>query len=198
MIYKNTYHASFWKDGLWLFILVALFGLAFFFSGIWTFVYIIFGNSSKITLNEPVIFVMFMLLALVFIFSGYIIIYVYWKRWKGKISFTDGAIIYSYPKSICVLFYKNLIIPYKDIIRISLGPVILDKIYPGSSRKVSGQYYSVYSSTSVFITYRVNNRIRNIYFPVFHNDEYCQEYKKIIEKENFHQNPAVFIFEKRS
>jgi len=193
----QTYKPKFWKDYLWmLFFINFTLGLAFYLVGVAFFIEAIisfWGGNPSLNIASGYVG---LAIALLFIPSGQACMWTFWMAYKGTISFTDREIIYRFPRFSLFFLYKHKIIPYSDIKGIFLGASIMKGVYPDEAKSVPRKSMYMYANNGLIIYFEKNGKNQMLNLPIYRNQEYYAELRKLIVDNNLQQTDSMCLFVK--
>ncbi len=182
---EQTFGSNFWKDWIWIFALLAIFGLILLIFGIGGIAYAVTQPAP-----ESVIFVVFF--SLPFLITAWALIFVFWFALKQQVVFSQEKITYRRPK-YTTFGFKETNIEKSSITHIILGPVALSKTFPEIAKKIVAP-----GGLTIVFGYMENNKPRTLDFPIFHRQDYFDSIKEVIEELELEQISPGFIFSRKN
>ena len=195
----KTYKPKFWKDYLWLLFFVNfILGLVFYLVGVIFLIEAIisfWGGNPSLNIASGYVG---LAIALLFIPSGQACMWTFWMAYKGTVSFTDKEILYRRPRLSLFFLHKDKIIPYSDIKGIFLGASIMKGVYPNDAKSVPGKSMHMYMNNGLVIYFEKNGKNQMLNLPMYHNQEYYAELRKLIIDNNLQQTDSKCLFIKNN
>ncbi|MCK9597243.1 hypothetical protein M0R19_08730 [Candidatus Pacearchaeota archaeon] len=195
----QIYKPKFWKDHLWiLFFVNFILGLAFYLVGVAFLIEAIisfWGGNPALNIASGYVG---LAIALLFIPSGQACMWTFWMAYKGTVSFTNREIIYRFPSFSLFFLYKNKIIPYSDIRGVFLGASIMKGVYPDEAKSMPRKSMYMYANNGLIIYFEKNSKNQMLHLPMYHNQEYYAELRKLIVDNNIQQTDSKCLFIKNN
>jgi len=182
-IYKHW----FWKDGVWVWALLALIlGLPLFIFGCVAIAYGIVAQGLGAKAS-------FLFIAIPTVIPGWFFVFAFWCSHKEQVSFTAEHTIYRHPRYI-LLGFKETKVPNRDITGAALGFVALSRLYPDAIKSPGARF--VPRGLGIEFRYMKDNKTKTLKLPMYRNPEYLAAIKKLIEDTKLQQTELKFVFKK--
>lgn len=181
----RTYHHHFWKNLVWLWLIIGAMGIGFLLVG---------GLVAWYMVSTPGQPVLLLLLVLVFGIPGWALVYSAWVVINESVVFTKDSVKYRYP-GIIPLWSKEINVLKKSITAVALGHVAMSSIYPEFMR--SPQVGMIPRELRIMIKYKEAGEDKTLVLPAFQDPAYFSEIKKLIEEQKLSQTRIGFIFKRK-
>lgn len=190
---RRTYRPRFWRDRLWIGVILAVLGLPFMLLGLLMVCLVIAQwTTALVSLGGQVHLAVFLLLAALIYALGHFLFYIFWCLLKSEVVFAPDYLIYSRP-SVLLFSRSEVKVRMRSIGSVVLGQVAMSHIAPSALNTVLARASAI-SNIGVEIGYESGDRIRMLSLPVMNDAEYFSEIGGLIVNLHLIPTKAPFIF----
>ncbi|MCX6801228.1 MAG: hypothetical protein NTZ73_03495 [Candidatus Diapherotrites archaeon] len=191
----RVYKTNFWKDGVWLLLLVAgipgfvillvcLVGFIFTAAG--------FAGSTIDGMNFAIWVVFYFLI----FFSGYVLFYAFWGHYRNKIIFGQDEIGYVYPNFLFLVKDTEQKISYSQIIGIVLGWHAMEKAFPEKIEECK-PFFGTMREITIQVSYEESGKTKMLTLSIIHKKEYYEEFSRLIKSLDLKAKEIPFAFKRQ-
>jgi len=190
---SRVYRPRFWRDHVWIGVILAVLGLPLMILGLFMVcAAIVQWTAVPVSPGSQVNPAVFLFLAVLFYPIGHLLFYAFWRLLKSEVVFTPDCLVYGHP-SILLFSHSEVRVPVESIGSMVLGQVTMSHIIPGALDTALAQASAV-RNIGIEIGYERGGKIRMLSLPVINDPHYFSEIGGLIGRLHLVPRKAPFIF----
>ncbi|MCX6694898.1 MAG: hypothetical protein NTU61_01190 [Candidatus Altiarchaeota archaeon] len=172
----RVYRLSFWKDYVWVYLILALIGLGTALLGLYLPFIPLPPKDADSRLGFACI--IFPFISLPIIIGGWLIFWVFLFAFDQKVIFTDESVAH-YRFRIFLPWHTEIRIPFKDVVSVVLSTHMKKKLFPETKTMGFG---GLGDGSEFIIYYTSEGKVLNESMPRIRKKEYYEEVRKLVEE----------------